>query len=145
MNDLEALGEWLSPLLAKLSSQQRQALMRELSQFMRQQNQARIKNQTEPDGSRFAPRKQQLRKTGTIKRGAMFSRLRLNRLMRIEATANGAAVFWPGRTGRIAEAHHYGQNETIKQLRYSYPARQLLGLTPAEQDELLDKVLAHLQ
>lgn len=150
MNPDQALAEWLNPLLHKLDAAERKKLLGSIARLARQKNQQRIRAQISPDGMRFAPRKaapqkKSLRQTGFIKRGAMFSKMRLNKFIAQQSTSNEAAVFWRGRTGRIAEMHHYGRRETIAGINYHYPARELLGFSAQDIDAILDSVFSHLQ
>lgn len=138
------LSEWLAPLLHKLEPAERAKLMRSISRFARERNQKRIRSQIEPDGNRFTPRKPSLRRTGNIKRGAMFTKLRLNKFLMQTSTASNAEVFWAGRTGRIAQMHHFGKQETINGKKYDYPSRHLLGLNNIDEDDMMDMILQHL-
>ena len=51
--------EWVGPLLAKLDDQQRRALARNVARDLRRRQRERIRAQTNPDGTPYAPRKEQ--------------------------------------------------------------------------------------
>lgn len=139
------LSEWLAPMMASLGAAERTKLMRRIARMARDRNQRRLRAQIQPDGSAFAPRKTPLNKSGFIKRGAMFSKLRLNKFLLNTANAQEAAVFWQGRTGHIAEMHHFGRSETIAGKKYNYPSRQLLGFSLRDNEDFMDTVLEHLK
>jgi len=89
-----------------------------------------------------------LRRRGTIRRSAMFRKLR-GRFLRSDASASEAWIGFTGRAGEIARIHQEGRTDSVakggRQVRYA--ARGLLGLTEAERglavDMLLDHVAAH--
>lgn len=139
------LSQWLEPLLYKLTPEKRLHLMRQVMRLARERNQQRIRQQIAPDGSRFAPRALSLRKTGLIKKRAMFSKIRLNKFLLQSTTSNEAAIFWAGRTGRIAEMHHFGKSETINGQKYNYPARHLLGINDDDEHAIMDLIIDYLQ
>ena len=56
-DNLNELATWAAPLMAKLSGQERRAMMRELATGLRKRQSDRIKAQQNPDGSSFVPRK----------------------------------------------------------------------------------------
>lgn len=145
MNDLAELADWAGPLIQKLDAKQRSTLMRELIQYSRKQNQKRIKDQVSPEGDKFAPRKS-MQYQGKIKRGAMFTKLRLARFMRTSTTTHSAAITILGRAGRIAAEHHYGlRGKVNKDLEHTYPERKLLGFSSEDRDAITDIVLHHLK
>src|SRR5690606_36354822 len=109
----------------------------------------RIARQRNPDGSAYKPRKppsKNLRgKAGGIRRKTMFAKLRTQSHLKVEATAEGLAVGFRGRSATIATAHQRGLIRTSSSgRRYVTPQRQLLGLTGAELDQLADAYLEHL-
>lgn len=146
MADLERLEPWLNELLHKLSAQERAKLMRLVARDLRQRNQRRIQSQIAPDGSLFEPRKTPARqRKGQIKRGAMFRKLRLSRHLKTQATAQSASIVFVGRVARIADVHHYGLRATVSgKIKYSYPARELLGFAEPDIDTIADRILNHL-
>lgn len=146
-DDLTALEDWLSPLIAALSPQQRRGLARKVGQGLRRSQAARIAAQRAPDGSAYTPRKPQpLRKEPGRIRGAMFAKLRLARNLKVLPDDVGVAVGFLARTGRIARVHQEGQEDKVAPDGPSirYPARVLLGFTHEEREMLRDLVLNHL-
>lgn len=57
MSDIEALDDWLKPLLDRLTNGQKRQLTRKLALEMRRRSVKKIKAQKNPDGSSFVPRK----------------------------------------------------------------------------------------
>ena len=69
-DNLNELATWAAPLMAKLSGQERRAMMRELATGLRKRQSDRIKAQQNPDGSAYVPRNPQVlirSKQGRIK------------------------------------------------------------------------------
>ncbi len=56
-DNMEALEEWVGPLLAKLSAKERLKLAKGVATDLRRSQVARIKSQKNPDGSKFKARK----------------------------------------------------------------------------------------
>lgn len=146
MNDLTELANWAGPLIQQLDAKQRSRLMRELIHYVRKQNQKRIKDQVSPDGDKFSPRKH-TEYQGKIKRGAMFTKLRLARFMRTSTTPQSAAINILGRSGRIAAEHHYGLRGKVNNrgVEYTYPERKLLGFSSEDREAITSMVLNHLK
>jgi phage virion morphogenesis protein len=146
VSGLHALDAYLASLLAKLDASQRRLLARTIAVELRRRQAARIAAQRNPDGSAYAPRKPQLRhKRGSIRR-AMFSRLRMAKYMRIEASPDAAVVMFADKVRRIASVHHFGLRDRVNRngLMAEYPARQLLGLDDSDASRITDLILAHL-
>lgn len=146
MRGLHELDAYLAGLLAKLEAPQRRLLARTIAVELRRRQAARIAAQRNPDGSAYAPRKPQLRhKRGSIRR-AMFSRLRMAKYMRIEASPDAAVVMFADKVRRIASVHHFGLRDRVNRngLMAQYPARQLLGLDDGDASRITDLILAHL-
>ena len=57
MSDIEALDDWLQPLINRLSISQKKQLTKKLALEMRRRSVKKIKAQQNPDGSSFVPRK----------------------------------------------------------------------------------------
>lgn len=140
----ENIGEWLEPLVAKLGQQERRKLMQSIAREMRRRNQQRIKQQVDPTGQPFAPRLRQ--KKGSIKRQAMFSRLRLARWLKIDTTPESAAIQFAGRAASVAAIHQYGLSDRVSRLGplHKYKERQLLGHSKGDIDHLAGMVLDHI-
>lgn len=153
MDDLTALEQWASTLLARLSPAGRRNVMRNVARALRHAQKARIAAQRNPDGSAYTPRKARAEagttrlrnKRGRIKR-TMFAKLRTARMMRAEIHDHELAVGFIGRVARIARVHQHGLRERVapRGPYYRYPARVLLGLTEADRTLIRDRLLAHL-
>ncbi|MCF5657696.1 phage virion morphogenesis protein, partial [Pseudomonas poae] len=90
-NNLEALETWASVLLERLEPGERVKLARSIGQELRRSQQKRVMAQTNPDGSKYAPRKKRdLRgKQGRIRRRLdMFKKLRTASYLRIRGDSN---------------------------------------------------------
>lgn len=142
-DELEVLEEWAGALLAKLEPGERRKLLGQVARDLRRNQQRRIAAQKAPDGKAYAPRKRARgglrRKQGRI-RSQMFVKMRGARFMRTDTCSKSIAVGFIGRTGRIARAHHYGEDKSgTGPVRY--PQRRLLGLASEEKLTILDALL----
>ncbi|UOF16462.1 phage virion morphogenesis protein [Lysobacter capsici] len=146
MDELQQLEAWVAPLLAKLEPSQRRALARTIGGELRRGQIQRIRDQRNPDGSAYAPRKRD--EAGKIKRrkAAMFQRITQARYLKIEASERGAAVGFLGRVARIARVHQEGLTDRVDRDGPSvrYERRQLLGFTEAERQAIRDLLVEHL-
>ncbi|MBL0229480.1 MAG: phage virion morphogenesis protein [Moraxellaceae bacterium] len=147
-DDLSQLATWAAPLLAKLSSQQRRAMMRDLAKGLRQRQSERIKKQQNVDGSPYVPRKPQVlirSKQGRIKQ-TMFNKITKAAHFKIAATDSSSAVGFNGRTSRIARVHQLGLRDKVSQYRaeYNYPKRELLGFNDADRQWVNDFLVDRL-
>ncbi|MEC3890249.1 phage virion morphogenesis protein, partial [Xanthomonas campestris] len=103
MDELTALENWAAPLLASLQPGERRTLARKIGTELRRSQSQRIGKQQAPDGTPYAPRKQQLRqKSGRVKRAKMFAKLRQPKYFKISASPNAVSVGFVGRVSRIA-------------------------------------------
>ncbi len=146
MSNLHELDAYLVGLLGKLEAPQRRALARAIAVELRRRQSARISAQRNPDGTPYEPRKPQLRhKRGGIRR-SMFTRLRMAKYMRIEASQHAAVITFAGKVRRIATVHHFGLRDrvNVNGLKAQYPARELLGLDHSDVGTITELVLAHL-
>jgi phage virion morphogenesis protein len=145
MNDLEMLEHWTAPLLERLTSTARMQLAREIARDLRQSQRDRIKDQKNPDGSDFAPRKYRQKK-GRIKRRAMFTKLRTNRYLKQKVTASEVTVGFYGRVSTLARVHQEGLRDRIRPNGpdIQYEERQLLGFSNSDRQLILDKLIDHL-
>ncbi len=146
-DDLQHLDDWLTPLLENVGPAARRALARDLARDLRRSQQQRIAAQLNPDGSRYAPRKAALRdRKGSVRRGAMFSKIRRPAYLRVEASPGEASVGFAGRVARIASVHQLGLRDRVRPggPEVQYAARRLLGLTGAERDAIRERVLQAL-
>ena len=150
-DDLQALEDWLGPLLAKLTPQEQRSLARKVGQDLRRSQAKRIAAQQAPDGTAYSPRKpppttKAREKKGAIRK-AMFAKMRTARHMKMQVTGEGVAVGFLGRTARIALVHQEGRADAVVPggVRYRYLERRLLGLTELERTAIRDAVLDHLR
>ena len=132
MDAYSGLNHWLDQIALRLEPGQRRELMRRLAQGLRVRQRDRIKQQRDPDGNRFIPRKRN--QIGSKKRqGALFQKI--GRDIKTEYSADHAAVGFGGRTAQIAEVHQEGK--TIKPSRYAkatkYPIRALVGFSKDDE------------
>lgn len=152
MAEIDRLETWLAPLLQRLSDSERAKLAREVARDLRSINAANIRAQRGPDGQAWAPRKQhplrgqigQVRKAA--KSQAMFQKLRTAKHLKASAQGSDAVVQFLGRTERIARVHHMGLRDRVKPggPEYDYPERPLMGFPQGYEDQLKDRILAHL-
>lgn len=154
MDDLTTLEEQLGALVSQLEPAARRKVAVDVGRELRRSQQKRIKEQTNPDGTAYAPRKPRqfmrnarLReKAGRIKRrAAMFAKLRTARFLKVQTDSSGVAVGFVGRAARLANVHQGGESSEVANGRsYKYPVRQLLGFTEADREMVRDKLLEHL-
>ena len=145
--DIEALA---GALLRRVDASERSKILRIMARTLRSSQSARIARQQDPDGQPFAARKAQpsgrLRRGGTIKRKAMFRKLRNTSNLKAGSTDIEAWVGFSGRAARIARVHQEGLEDApakgAKPVRYA--RRVLLGDTEAERQALLDILFAHV-
>ena len=146
MSNLHELDTYLLGLLGKLDAPQRRALARAIAVELRRRQSTRIAAQRNPDGTAYEPRKPQLRhKRGGIRR-SMFTRLRMARYMRVEASPNAAVISFAGKVRRIASVHHFGLRDRVNKngLTAKYPGRELLGLDDGDVATIADALLGQI-
>ncbi|SFU01454.1 phage virion morphogenesis protein [Halomonas saccharevitans] len=146
-DDLQALEDWVTPMLAQLDRKARRTLARKVAQDLRRAQRERIKAQQNPDGTPYAPRKPQHRaQQGAIRRRTMFTKIRTAKYLKARGTAEGAEVGFVGRVAHIARVHQEGLRARVDRdgPRVSYPERRLLGLSDADHQLIQDSVLRHL-
>lgn len=148
-NNLEALETWAVVLLDQLEPSERSKLVRNIGQVLRRSQQKRVMAQENPDGSKFAPRKQRnLRgKQGRVRRKlAMFKKLRTAAYLKVRGDSNAVTVGFTGRIARIARVHQYGLKDRAERGApdVRYEQRETLGFTDADLDLIRDELLAHL-
>lgn len=133
MDAIVSLNHWLDQIALRLEPGQRRELMRRLAQGLRVRHRDRIKQQRDPDGYRFIPRKRN--QIGRIKRqGTLFQNI--GKQLKTEYSPDHAAVGFGGRTAFVAKVHQKGEN--IKPSKYAkptqYPIRELVGFS--QEDEI---------
>lgn len=144
MDELTALENWAAPLLARLQPGERRTLARKIGTGLRRSQSQRIVKQQAPDGTAYAPRKQQLRdKAGRIKRKKMFAKLRQTKFLKVSASPNEVSVGFMGRVSRIARVHQEGITEQVRPggPRARYDKRVLLGFSPEDRQTIRDQIL----
>ncbi|MCL1553748.1 phage virion morphogenesis protein [Xanthomonas nasturtii] len=144
MDELTALENWAAPLLARLQPGERRTLARKIGTELRRSQSQRIGKQQAPDGSPYAPRKQQLRqKSGRLKRAKMFAKLRQAKYLKVSASPNEVSV---GFVGRVSRVHQNGLTERVRPSgpKARYEKRVLLGLTSSDRDSIHVSLLTYL-
>ena len=146
MDELQQLEGWVGPLLAKLQPAARRRLARSVGTALRRSQAQRIRDQRNPDGSDYAPRKRA--QAGQIKRRAdrMFQGLTKAKHLKVEASEQAVAVGFLGRVARIARVHQEGLSDRVTAggPTVRYERRELLGFTDAERQTIRDLLLEHL-
>ena len=145
-NRLETLEDWAAGLLGQLEPASRNKLARSIGQALRRSQQQRIITQRNPDGSKYAPRKQRnLRgKKGRVKRKVqMFQKLRTAKFLKVQGDGNAISIGFTGRVARIARVHQYGLKDRAERgaSEVKYDQRELLGFTEADLDLIRDSLL----
>jgi phage virion morphogenesis protein len=148
-NRLEALEDWAAGLLGQLEPASRNRLARSLGQALRRSQQQRVITQRNPDGSKYAPRKQRnLRgKHGRVKRKVqMFQKLRTASFLKVQGDGNSISVGFTGRIARIARVHQYGLKDRADRGApdIKYDQREVLGFTQTDLELLRDELLKHI-
>ena len=139
MDAYSGLDHWLDQIALRLEPTQRRELMRRLAQGLRVRTRDRIKQQRDPDGNRFIPRKRN--QIGNKKRqGALFQNI--GKQLKTEYSADHAAVGFGGRTATVAETHQQGK--TIKPSLYAkatnYPIRALVGFSQDDEKWIASEI-----
>ncbi|MDY4279946.1 MAG: phage virion morphogenesis protein [[Pasteurella] mairii] len=149
MATVEEINAKLTALIQNLSPQARRTLAKNIGQKLRQRQQARIARQQNPDGSAYEPRKQQKlrKKTGRVKRKAMFTKLRTARFLKVRSNSNEITVGFSGNNAKIAEIHQYGLKGRVQRQReykVQYAQRELLGFADEDIQMIEDYVIKAL-
>ncbi|PKA72408.1 phage virion morphogenesis protein [Pseudomonas baetica] len=148
-NRLEALEDWAAGLLGQLEPTSRNKLARSIGQALRRSQQQRIIAQQNPDGSKYAPRKQRnLRgKQGRVKRKVkMFQKLRKASFLKVQGHGSAISVGFTGRIARIARVHQFGLKDRADRSapNVRYEQREVIGFTEADIDLIRDGLILHL-
>ncbi|MEN3968644.1 phage virion morphogenesis protein [Acinetobacter sp. BWR-L5] len=145
MAELQALNDYLAPLLTKLSDAERRKLEMSIARKVRASQKTRITRQQNPDGSAFVPRKKRLRDKKNKIKNKMFNLIKTSKYMKIERTSEGVAIGFMNRVANIARVHQYGLRDRVEKGGPSvkYDSRELLGFTPAELEMIESEVLDH--
>ena len=145
-DDLSRLTSWADGLLASMEPAARRQLAGEMARKLRDSQANRIRSNIQPDGSLMTPRKPQpkLKKGRGRLRRKMFFKITSRTWLKASATQSQAVVEFVGTANRLATIHQYGLKDRIKGREIRYPARELLGITEKERDQLETTLLAHL-
>ncbi len=145
-DDLSRLTSWADGLLASMEPAARRQLAGEMARTLRTSQALRIRANRQPDGSPMSPRKPQptLKKNRGRLRRKMFFKISNPSWLKARANEHQAVVEFVGTANRLATIHQYGLKDRIKGREISYPARELLGITEQERDQLETTLLAHL-
>lgn len=82
-----------------------------------------------------------------IRRRAMFRRLATARFLRSGVDDQGVWVGFTGKVAQIASVHQYGLRDkpSLRSKAVPYPKRELLGVTAADGEQLLNLMFEHLR
>lgn len=167
MNDLDfadfaPLGYELDELAGRLEPGARKKLGRAIATDVRGANAKRIQANVTPEGDAMVPRKakpsgklrprrlrdQITRLKRSVRTEKMFQRATASNYLRKQSSEGEAQVGFVGAMARIMRVHHYGLRDTVTRDPASpettYPARAVIGLTPADRLRVLEKVTEHL-
>ncbi|WP_270687255.1 phage virion morphogenesis protein [Aeromonas sp. D3] len=145
-DDLSRLTQWADGLLASMEPAARRQLAGEMARKLRDSQAGRIRTNIQPDGSPMTPRKPQpkLKKGRGRLRKKMFFKITSRTWLKASATQSQAIVEFVGSANRLATIHQYGLKDRIKGREIRYPARELLGITEQEREQLETTLLTHL-
>jgi phage virion morphogenesis protein len=151
-NDLSRLDEWFGRILAGLSPAERRKAATKLGRELRKANAARIAANIDPEGTPFARRQPRKDRRGRLRAkqpGKMFKGLRKLKQWKIIPGEDGveitpatpaadrvASVSQFGETAIVGYKHGKGGSRTP--IRYKYPERRLLGMSPPDERLTLD-------
>lgn len=158
MKELDALPMHLDALIRSLSPAQQKELTRNVGKRLRASQAARIKDNRNPDGSAYEPRKTRIREQlngggkqlrqhkGAIRRRAMFRRIHRVKFLKASVDKEGVNVGFNAAVSRIARIHQYGLRAKVGKHgpEVDYPKRELLGFTEEDVQALEDAVIEHL-
>lgn len=144
---IAALEVYAADLIARLSPAERKTLASRIAKDVRASQQKRIAAQQNPDGTPYEPRKTQLRAGRPQPLRAMFRKLRTTRFLRLRSTQEEAIIGFTADVSRIARVHQEGLRDRVdrnRSIEVEYPARQLLGISEADEALIRDLAIAHL-
>ena len=109
-----------------------------MARNLRASQSKRIRANIQPDGSPMTPRKplKKLAKKRGATRRKMFQHLVSPRWLKATSTEHQAVVEFVGSANRLATIHQYGLKDRIKGREIRYPARELLGVTTEEVEQV---------
>ena len=145
---MQVLDDWLAGLLSRIEPKQRRVINRKVAFELRRSQAGRIAAQQNPDGSAYAPRsrsKNLRSRKGSVRRKAMFARLRTQRYLKVGADADGLDVSFRGRAAVIALVHQYGDTHTSSTgQKFVTPKRELLGLRKEDLEMIVDSYVRYI-
>lgn len=137
-DNFDELNPWLERINQQLDDGQKRRLNRRLATKLRTAMKRRIRDQKDPSGRKFTPRKRD--RVGSIKRGAMFKRL--PRMIKTAYSSRHAEVGFGGRTAEVMKVHQYGQ--TIKPSENAsptrYPVRETVGFSDDDKELIMNEI-----
>lgn len=144
-DDLSRLTHWADGLLVSMEPAARRQLAGEMARTLRASQVQRIRANRQLDGSPMAPRKPQpkLKQGRGRLRRKMFFKISNPTWLKARASEQQAVVEFVGTANRLATIHQYGLKDRIKGREIRYPARELLGITTQEVQQLEQLLLAH--
>lgn len=160
MSDLDALANWATPLLARLSPAAQKQLARKIATGLRQAQAKRMAAQKDPDGQAWQARKNTQRRpvrAGRIKaqahnnkgprQGPLFVKLRQASHLKTTVSGGNAEVGFSRSDSRIARIHQYGLTGNVNAHgpRHQYAVRRLIGISDADRQMIEDLLVEHLQ
>ena len=140
------LERFLGQFIDRLSPRERKGLLTKIGQSLRRSNSDRIARNEEPDGGPMAAR----RPRPGAKRGKMFRKLRMARVLKVRATPDEVSVGFIGQAQKVAQVHHFGEEDAVgrtrdgRTIRARYLARRLLGHGRDDDRMAYDAVAQHL-
>lgn len=134
-------------LLDNISKPRRRLLYQQIGRELARSQRRRIKAQQNPDGTAYAPRKQQRKVRGKIKTDKMFKRLTTPSHLKLLHESEGISLGFMGGDSVIARVHQYGLKSRVKphyEYKVKYAERQLLGFTDEDRQMIERFVLKAL-
>lgn len=133
MSELQPLADWLNQIAEHFDDRQKRVLTRKISQAVKKNWAKRIRNQQNPNGARFAPRRNR-------NRGAMFRHA--PRMLKTAYNADKAEIGFDGRYAKIMEVHQYGQTiqPSDNARATTYDVRETVGFS-VEDEETIQKIV----
>ncbi|MGY6039047.1 phage virion morphogenesis protein [Aeromonas sp. AE23HZ002T15] len=145
-DELSRLTRWADGLLTSMEPTARRQLAGEMARTLRVSQAQRIRANLQPNGNPMTPRKPQpkLKKDRGRLRRKMFFKISNTTWLKAHTSEQQAVVEFVGTANRLATIHQYGLKDRIKGREIRYPARELLGITNQEIEQLEELLLAHL-
>lgn len=133
MSELQPLADWLNQIAEHFDDRQKRVLTRKISQAVKKNWVKRIRNQQDPNGASFTPRKNR-------NRGAMFRHA--PRMLKTVYNAEKAEIGFDGRYAKIMEVHQYGQTvqPSPNARETTYDVRETVGFS-ADDEEVIKNIV----